>query len=281
MSLHPRLFPTLLVFLLFCACAPAGGGLESLPAEGDLKALELARSIYQRNRDLPTLALRGEVNYSRGTERWYFRFELVGRRPDAFLFTILDPMGTPAYRILADGSRIKALDYRQRIYYQGAGGERPLEAFLPLPLSSSEFLSLLAGILPEEPVSARGESGLSPEDRAGYLSYRSGDPNDPGPWFLRLTGGPGFRPEDKPVLTELSRGSRRDPEFSARYDKWGKHPREDIGELVDFPEELQAVWNGRSRILVKAVYTEIRLGFTAPESVFRLERPEGFSAREL
>lgn len=272
----------LLVATLFLmSCAPQSGGTGITASENDPVALELVNSIYERNQDILTLALRGEVNYAKGTDRWYFRFELISERPDSFLFTILDPMGQPAYRIFSDRSSLRALDYRQQIFYQGASLKYPLEAFLPIPLTAPDFLSLLSGLLPAEPSIARPQSPITQDAKVATIVYQSKSLDSPGPWRLQLTGGPGFQVKDEPTILSLARGPRNNPDFMVRYDKWGKHPREDTGAIVDFPEIFRANWQGRNKLEVRVAYTEIRLGFSMPQNILHLEQPDGFSIQLL
>jgi hypothetical protein len=236
-------------------------------------------SVFQRDRDLPTLGLRGEANYSKGTERWFFRFELIAERPDTFLFTILDPVGPPAYRIFSGPTEFKALDYRQRIFYRGEALEYPLEAFLPLPLTAADFLDLLSGRLPSEPVSARPESLDVGQAKFRTFVYQT-QGRDPGPWRAQLSAGTaGFLPEDRPGLQQLSRGPRGNPDFLVRYEKWGSYPREDLGTNSQFPEVFRASWQGNPATQIRATYTEVRLGFTMPPGVFIMDQPEGFEMR--
>jgi hypothetical protein len=271
------LAPALALTISGCA---APGGASGLPqGANDPQALEILQSVYQRNQDIPTIALRGEVNYSKGSDRWFFRFELIAEKPGSFLFTVLDPSGSPAFRILSDSRGFRALDYRQRIYYQGAAQERPLEAFLPIPLTTAEFLSLLSGAIPEKPESARPETTMDRDARYAVLVYQTSEYKGPGDWRARLQGGPGYLPEDRPSLSEVSRGPRGNPDFFVRYDDWGSHLREDTGSQVGFPNSLRAYWRGRPGINVRCSYTEVRLGFKAPAGVFSLEQPEGFEMR--
>jgi hypothetical protein len=259
-----------------CAQQGAGGSLG-----GDPEALSILRSVWERDQGIPTMAVRGDVAYSKGTERFHFRFELISKSPSDFLFTIMDPMGSPAYRILSDGTGLRALDYRQRIFYQGAATDRPLETFLPLPIGSGDFLALIAGRMPQEPVSARSEGSLAADQKVATLSFRTGSASEPGPWRAQLTGGPGFRPEDGPTLLQLSRGARTTPDFLVRYDKRSPYPREDTGGMVQFPDGLNAVWKGSPDLMIRATYNEVRLGFAMPLGVLALERPEGFETRFL
>ena len=247
----------------------------------DPASLETLGSVYLRARDVQTIAIRGEANYSKGTDRWFFRFELIARKPDTFLFTILDPVGAPSYRIFVDSSRLSALDYRQRIFYRGPAPEHPLEDFLPLPLTAPDFLALLSGLIPSEPVSARAETTPSPEARTAVFVYSDAVPGGSGVWRAQLEGGPGYLPEDAPRLLTLSRGPRNSPDFTVRYDRRGEHLREDTGAMVSFPEALRASWRGNPSLSIRAEYTEIRLGFVVPEGVFTLGQPPGFSLQLL
>jgi hypothetical protein len=184
-------------------------------------------------------------------------------------------MGQPAYRIFSDKEVLKALDYRQRIYYQGAAIEHPLETFLPISISSEDFLSLLSGLIPSEPESARPQSQMNESAKVLTLVYSTKDPKTPGPWRMQLKG-PGFSPSDNPELMSLARGPRNNPDFLVIYDKWGKHLKEDTSSMVDFPEIFRATWRGRTPLEIRAAYNEIRLGFTMPPNVMELIQPSGF-----
>jgi hypothetical protein len=277
-------FGAVLAALFFSAAlisGCAGGALPGGAAPGgdDPEALALLRSVYERNRDVPTTAVRGDVSYSRGSERWFFRFEFIGERPDRFLFTVLDPAGASAYRVLSGPAEMRAADYRQRVFYRGPAAEYPLEAFVKAPITAPELFALLSGQIPAEPLSARPESPITPGAKtARYVFQARGKASDI--WRAQLAG-PGFGPSDSPALTELSRGPRGRPEFLVRYDKWGSCLREDTGSSAPFPEALGAQWRGAPPTLLRVTYTEVRLGFAMPQGVLALDPPEGFQIQLL
>ena len=97
------------LFLFGCAAVTE----TAPPATPDTRAqaMEAALRLASLGQDVSTMAVRGAIDYSSGTTKHYFRFELISQRPASFHFTIIDPLGRPAVRIVSDGQRALALEY--------------------------------------------------------------------------------------------------------------------------------------------------------------------------
>ncbi|MDR2612479.1 MAG: hypothetical protein LBG06_06520 [Deltaproteobacteria bacterium] len=272
----------LAAILALPGCArTAGVPPDRAPAE-NLRAEGLARAVWAEGEDLRTFAVRGDANYLSGNGRRFFRFELVCERPGSLLFTARDPFGQPAFRLAVADGYLRAADYLGRAYYAGEARGGALELLLPLPLEAEGLLAALSGSLPFEPGRAEALAPLpTGEGEALFLAYPAAGGG--APLRVSVSGAAPWDSASWKTLRSVSRGSARDPDFQARYGRWEPAPRDDRGGALRlFPRTVAASWrHGGGTHGLELSYREVSLGFTPPESVFVLERPEGFSLQPI
>jgi hypothetical protein len=233
--------------------------------------MDLALGLRRGGESIGSFAARGSVEYSADGSNHFFRFELLSQRPGNFQFTVLDPLGRPAMRVISDGSRFVALQYGAREATVGPADPGSLGRFLPLGLRAEDFISLLSGTLVPVPEAA----ALDPGPRNGQT--------------LRiLPGGFWSGASWKVSLSSAENGQRIDgftatmadgPPLVAGYGQFAVLPVEDAGLRVDFPHRLDLSWGREKKLLIR--YDEVRLGFPAQPGMFLPLVPAGFSRVEL
>jgi hypothetical protein len=246
----------------------------------NLKATDLAAALWQDGEDLKTFAMRGEATYKSGNNTNFFRFELICERPGSFLFTAFDPFGSPVFKIASSRGALNALDYSGKAYYAGSAGGGALGLLVPLPLSPEELLASLSGSLPFRPSRAEAATQFPEgEGDASFVAYPEGSGS---PLRVQAAGGAPWDSASGKTLRRVSAGPVNSPDFQVRYGSWEPFPRDDRGGAARlFPRTVSASWRGNGEHSLDVSYREVSLGFTPPEGVFGLERPQGYSYEEL
>jgi hypothetical protein len=240
------------------------------PPSAEGPAMDLARAL--RDQGVSTMATRGSVEYSANNSNHYFRFELLSQQPDRFLFTILDPLGRPAVKIVSDGRQFMALEFGPRTATFGGADSGVLTSYLPLGLTAGDFIQLLSGALIPEPERA-SLSGRADGDAA--LTVIPGGAWTGSTWRLSLSSG-----ENGPRINAFSVNFDKEPPISAVYGHHSPQTIEDQGRVVDFPDRLDLKWGQNKSLLVR--HDEVRLGFPAqPPSLFAIAAPDGFTRVDL
>jgi hypothetical protein len=231
------------------------------------QAIELAVSLTRAGMDVSTLAARGSLEYKASGSNHFFRFELISQRPSNFHFTIIDPLGRPAVRVISDGDRLMALEYGPAKATIGDAGSNALGSMMPVGFSPSDFISLLAASLIPLPADAE----LAPaSDGKTRLRVTPGGNWEGSQWLVNVSQGP-----NGPRLDGFTATIEDEPPIVASYGQFEPQTVEDIGKTVDFPNRLDLGWGRDQSVLVR--YEEVRLGFPAQPELFSTEVPKGFS----
>jgi hypothetical protein len=261
------------------ACAAFSASKPAAVGPSGAEALAEARELHLRGSGLATFAARGGASASEGSTRRYFRFELLGKRPDRLLVTVLSPAGTPVYRLSHAGGLVSAVDYSARTHRVGlpqdAAADRMLEFFRP-----ESLLPLLTASAPGPPLSASATTAVSGGIRRTELVEAVGGSPEGFFWRLFLEEGQGGEPSS-PVLKKAEYGPLSSPVLTVSYDAHAPTPREDLGGRAEpFPRKTTIAWTaGRGRLL-EVRCDEVRLGVELPDALFVLEKPPGFSSAE-
>ncbi|MDR0620552.1 MAG: hypothetical protein LBJ61_01535 [Deltaproteobacteria bacterium] len=266
----------LLAPLLWSGCALTGKTPPPAPPTDEAKnetlaeAMALATELARSAREVSSLAVRGSFDYSAGNSKHFFRFELIAQRPNSFHFTINDPLGRPAIRIISDGTRAIALEYGPAKASVGESQSLSLGAFMPTSFSSADFISLMAGTLIPDPAEAeiaakdleRTTLRLSP---AGHWAGTA--------WLLNVSQG-----ELGPKLDGFTAHVGEEQPIVVSYGQFTAQTVEDLEKTVEFPNRLDLSWGRDQKALVR--YEEIRLGFPPPAEIFLTTVPKGFTEVE-
>ncbi len=257
------------------ACAAGSRGVELSP-QGP--AMDLARGLYERGLDLPSLAARAGVGYTAQGQRHFFRVEMAAARDGRLLFTALDPTGRPAFRLASDGQTLTGLDYGSRQYFQGPATAANFARFIPLGLSIKELVALMSGAQAKPAAAGASERGGALE----LTVVPEGSAEGPDSvWRLKLKGSVAQNPASA-VVESAVLGPRNRPRVQIRYMSYRELEREDRpGLLQPFPHSVEAQWNDGEPRSLRVTYDELRLGPALAESLFSVERPEGFELVEL
>jgi hypothetical protein len=259
------------LLLTGCLASSKVKPVESQP-ESQGQAMELARSLRQEGQDISTLAARGSVEYTADNSNHFFRFEFLSQKPGSFLFTILDPLGRPAVRVVSDGITFMALEYGPKMATVGeAQSQQALATFLPLGFTSADFIALLTGsLVPEPELASLTPSGEGKEVLRVIPTGRWSGSN----WLVSLSTGQHGR-----MINSFTVGFTDEQPLTATYSQFAAQTIEDTGKAIDFPNRLDLNWGRDKKLLVR--YDEVRLGFPAQPGMFSTTVPSGFNKVEL
>jgi outer membrane lipoprotein-sorting protein len=268
------LVAALALFALGCVGGRRGPDPAELSDSGP--ALELARALWERGREIPTFAARGSLNLTEGNTTRFVRFELLTVRPDKLVLTLLDPLGRPALKAVSDGLKLVALDYGGRLAAVGAATETNIRRVLPVGLSPETLLAILSDALILRP--DRAAAGYSADGAVVSLLLSTFDQTGETVWSVSLQEGP-----EGPLVSGLSvkaQGGR--PALSVTYGTFKSLPVEGLDPPRpprSFPHLVEAQTGDGRRLTVR--YDEVRLGATLPAEVFLTEIPEGFAVESI
>ncbi|MDR2352700.1 MAG: hypothetical protein LBF22_05960 [Deltaproteobacteria bacterium] len=247
------------------------------------RALNFLAHLYQWGEDLKTFAIQGEATYLRGGVRRFYRFTLVASKPQTFLFTAIDPLGRPAFKLLATDLEYRALDYLNAIYYVGGKGSLDLDNFFPIPFGNREFLAIFSGALFDRPFSAKTLEPFPDNPGQVRLSYTGEMGGETTPYLLEVNNeGTDWGNLENITILSLLTGLPFRPDLELKYGSFAPQPREDLGVTVPFPGSITLKWKEANRD--REIYVKnqtIRLGFPIPSEILTLEKPEGFTFEAL
>jgi outer membrane lipoprotein-sorting protein len=242
---------------------------DLLAADGP--AMELANSLRQAGQDISTLAARGSVEYTADKSNHFFRFEVLAKKPDSFQFTILDPLGRPAVRMVNDGFQFMALEYGPREASIGDSQTLSLGRFLPVGLTAQDFISILSATLVPDP--SQASFSLNSAEKIALRIVPEGHWSG-STWRVDVSTG-----ENSQRIDGFSANFENGLPILAAYSNFTSHPVEDINKIVDFPSRIDLTWGQGEKLLIR--YTEVRLGFPAQSEMFSTSVPSGFKQTEL
>ena len=266
------------LFLAGCLGSGSSGGQVTRSPDGP--AMNLAMGIYERGESLRSLAARGGASYTVGQRRHYFKFEALVIKPGWLLFTAFDPAGRPAFKLASDGSQLSGIIYGANQYVMGPATAENFGRFIPLGLSPDQLIALMSGSQ-VRPVSAGAKESGSTTELTVVPAGRSGGDNEL--WRIRVAGALGQDPAAAEIQSAAF-GPARNPEISIRYPSLRQVTREDLGGRPEpFPASVEVDWTGDDgkKQTLRVTYDEVRLGLALDESLFRLERPQGFELVQL
>jgi outer membrane lipoprotein-sorting protein len=244
------------------------------PPSAEGPAFELADRLW---REAPaSFAARGAANYQDGSAKSFLRFELALRRPGDFSFTVFDPMGRPAYRVVSDGRRLAALDYGTAVCAVAPASAQAFERFMPVKLELAQLMSILTGAPLQAPAAAASAAADDGSVQELRVWAAEAGPDDFQRLELSWEAG-------EPLLRRLGFGGRRAAALTAAFDGFQPTGREDApgGGTRLFPRKLTVVWTGDRPRSLEVRYDEVRLGPALNEEIFRVAAPEGFSRVDI
>lgn len=271
----PGLMALAIWSLFLAACS--SGQIERSPSG---PAMDLAMGIYERGESLRSLAARGGASYTVDQKRHYFKFEALVIKPGWLLFTAFDPAGRPAFKLASDGSQLSGLIYGSNQYVIGPATASNFSRFIPLGLSPDQLIALMSGSQ-VRPASAGAKESDKTTELMIVPTNPSGGDNDL--WRIRVAGALRQNPATAEIRS-ASFGPARKPKISIRYPSLRQISREDLGKQMEpFPASVEVDWTGEDgkNQNLRVTYDEVRLGLTLDESLFRLDRPDGFELMQL
>jgi hypothetical protein len=280
-------FASLALLFLLSSCGARGTATGTISVgQDDTGALKNAKDalikLQELRRDgesLKRFAMRGRASIGSSSSSDSYNFELIAQKPDTFVFSIMDPLGRPAFKAVSLGGNVKALDYLTLTAYEGGAESLPLSSFIPIPLDKDIFLSVFSASLPEEPTEVGSSEPLS-QSSPFMVSYKSQNPKSPDlSYSLILSKGPYLHlnpSPDKLVIEEISfvRGGREDLKVS--YSDYSMSPREDAPEIYPFPRTITLAFRYLGERTLKVTVTDLTLGYTPTPGLFDLSIPPGW-----
>ncbi|MDR1658386.1 MAG: DUF4292 domain-containing protein [Deltaproteobacteria bacterium] len=246
--------------------------LEPLSSDGP--AMELARSLYQQGQELTSFAARGSVNYIDGNQRHFFRFEFILSRPGGLSFTVLDPLGRPALRVVSDWSRFYALDYLELLATVGLATDENLRAVIPINLEIDDLLAVMTNALMVNPVAAAADRFKG--GSIGVLRVAADRPQPGSVWLVSLDN-----LSSGPVISscELKKMAGGD-DFRVRYNRFTSLAVESQPPgSKDFPMSIEATVGRETTFEIR--FDDVRLGPSLPAELFIFQVPGGFAVQEI
>jgi hypothetical protein len=231
--------------------------------------MELARLLFEEKSNLKTFAARGSVNYINGNSKHFFRFECLLRRSGGLVFTVFDPLGRPAMKVISDGTVFSALDYRSQVAMVGQATSDNLRRVLPVNIQTDDLTSVLTNSLLPNP-SAAAVSRL----KKGQISaLEIVEQHDQGlVWLVSIDNRPAG-----PVITSQELGRPSDDNFKVFYSHFESLPIK--GSSRDFPLTINVALDGERRFDVR--YEQVILEPSLSDKLFDTNVPVGFMARDI
>ncbi|MEW6267641.1 MAG: DUF4292 domain-containing protein [Thermodesulfobacteriota bacterium] len=245
-------------FLLASACAP----LEPRPTGVGPTAEEVLAGLRQRQALVQTFAGRGAIRIKDARAQHYFDIMIAAAQPDRLRLQAFDFMGRPLVTLTADRNEIRFLDYGRTRMYQGPPSPLNLSRFLPLDMTVSELITLLAGGRPLKTYErAVLEAGRGLGSKTWLLSLdRSGGGLVEKVWVTS-----GWR------IQRVEVGPRgEEPSFRLEYDDY----RPLAGREDEAPFRITASDMKRQSELV-ITYQEVKINPDLPPGLFTLIPPAG------
>lgn len=293
MNIRRYLFLALIVGAMFALTACVKPGPSGQPrgdqgqatdaAENAKAAAALAKGLYERGSGLKSFAAQGRINYYRGKQRHFFRFEFVSQKPGSMLLTAFDPAGRPAFKMLIYQNELTGVLYQSGEYVKGPATAENLALFIPVALDPEDLLRLMTGSQVEA-ASAEGRektvSGQVVSELA--VSPVQGDGGVEHIWRLKVQGPLG----QDPLMAKVSSaayGPIMKPAMSVNYEQIKEAQREDQnGRTEPFPYKIMARWQtGSGEETMELSYDEVRLGADIPKTLFSVPRPAEFKLIQL
>jgi outer membrane lipoprotein-sorting protein len=243
--------------------------------------MDLARALYAQGQRLSTFAARGEIDYTDTNAKRFFRFEVLARRPGSFIFTIFDPFGSPAFKVISDGTSFSSLDYGSAVCTVGLATSENLGRVLPINLTAGDLMSLLTASLIPEPVLAARDSPDTPVRTLSIQSGGSGNDWLNALWQVNLSHGEG---STQVAGFQLRTSSGSIPQFNASYGQFNSVQMENTQNLTSYFPYLIDVSFGQSSSQTKRLvihYNEVRLGVSLSEEIFSTQVPSGFTRQDI
>ncbi len=271
----------ILTVLMFASCSGLSStSKETVEAGADPSgsALRLASELYQRGASLQTLAARGGASYTLDGKRSHFKFEAVMAKPGRMLFTALDPMGRPAFRLVSDGQTLTGLLYSAKQYATGPATAANFGRFIPLGLSPDQLIVLMTGSVPQPAKASARSTGGSTELTVLPVGMPEGTANQ---WRIKVEGPLDQNPATAKVTSAIL-GQANNPKMSIKYLSIKDVAREDLnGQMEPFPSSVEVEWNDVKKQSLRVTYEEVRLGLPLGDELFTLTQPEGFEFIQL
>ncbi|MDR1487853.1 MAG: DUF4292 domain-containing protein [Deltaproteobacteria bacterium] len=245
---------------------------QELNSEGP--AMDLAKALYDQGQRISTFAARGEINYIADDARRYFRFEILTRRPGSFIFTIFDPFGQVAFKVISDGTNFSSLNYGALTCTVGSASSDNLGRVLPINLKAGDLISLLTGSLIAAPIAAARDNAAPP---INSLTVQSSGNWPQSLWRLALSHDLGS--------TQIASFSVSDPSgfnttLDGKYGNFSDVPLENKPGLNSyFPHNVDVRFAQNRTLSIR--YSEVRLGVPLSEEIFAVQVPSGFTRIDI